>query len=294
MNDAEEQLAERLAIDLERVLGTGILIEDLEIQGEGPVTINVACLVDGRSREIHAEGESAIDAMSNVIRLAAELRLAGAFWQMVGSGLQGAHRPASGASRCCMELGGRPALAADPLQQGDNAAVRRSDDNARGDRTKEERMSLRGRLSLLGAAAVLVAACSSGGATAAPSAGAGSGDTPIAGGLLDKVMKAGKIVMSTDPQYPPQSSLKADGTYEGFDIDVGTEIAKRLGVDIAFETPDFALVSAGNWSDRWDFSVGSDDHHHARARRSSTSRKPYYYTPAQMATSHRPRLQQPG
>lgn len=86
MNDAETQLAERLAIDLERVLGTGILIEDLEIQGEGPVTINVACLVDGRSREIHAEGESAIDAMSNVVRLAAELRLAGAFWQMVGPG----------------------------------------------------------------------------------------------------------------------------------------------------------------------------------------------------------------
>jgi hypothetical protein len=87
VNDAEAQLAERLATDLERVLGTGILIEDLEIEGEGPVRINVACLVDGRSREILAEGESAIDAMSNVIRLAAEMRLAGAFWQMVGPGL---------------------------------------------------------------------------------------------------------------------------------------------------------------------------------------------------------------
>jgi len=84
VNDAEAQLAGRLAIDLERVLGTGILIEDLEIQGEGPVTISVACLVDGRSREIHAEGESAMDAMSNVIRVAAELRLEGAFWQIMG------------------------------------------------------------------------------------------------------------------------------------------------------------------------------------------------------------------
>jgi hypothetical protein len=84
VNDAEERLAGRLAVDLERVLGTGILIEDLEIRGEGPVTIDVACLVDGQSREIHAEGESATDAMSNVIRLAAELRLSGAFWQMVG------------------------------------------------------------------------------------------------------------------------------------------------------------------------------------------------------------------
>lgn len=84
MNDAEEQLAARLALDLERILGTGILIEDLEITGEGPVTISVACLVDGASREIHAEGESAIDAISNVIQLAAELRLSAAFWQMVG------------------------------------------------------------------------------------------------------------------------------------------------------------------------------------------------------------------
>ena len=66
--------------------GTGILIEDLEIQGDGPVTINVACLVDGQSREIRADGESAIDAMSNVIRMAAELRLTAAFWQMVGPG----------------------------------------------------------------------------------------------------------------------------------------------------------------------------------------------------------------
>jgi hypothetical protein len=84
VNDAEAKLAGHLAQDLERILGTGILIEDLEIQGEGPLTISVAWLVDGRSREIHSAGESAIDAMSNVIRLAAELRLEGAFWQIVG------------------------------------------------------------------------------------------------------------------------------------------------------------------------------------------------------------------
>ena len=84
MNDAEEQLARRLAADLERVLGTGILIEDLEIDGEGPVTISVACLVDGMSREIHAEGTTPIEAAATVIRLAADLRLSAAFWQMVG------------------------------------------------------------------------------------------------------------------------------------------------------------------------------------------------------------------
>ena len=84
MNDAEQALAERLATDLERILGTGILIEDLEIQGDGPVTIAVACLVEGTSRKIRAEGESALEAASIVIRLAAEMRLSAAFWQMVG------------------------------------------------------------------------------------------------------------------------------------------------------------------------------------------------------------------
>jgi polar amino acid transport system substrate-binding protein len=165
-------------------------------------------------------------------------------------------------------------------------------------------MSLRGRMSLLGATAVLVAACSSGGgattapseaASAAPSEAAPSASesaapsesasaAPIEGGLLDKVLKAGKIVMSTDPQYPPQSSLKTDGTYEGFDIDVGTEIAKRLGVEIAFETPSWDALTAGAWAERWDFSVGSMTVTSPRQKVLDFS-DPYYYTPAQMAAS---------
>jgi polar amino acid transport system substrate-binding protein len=166
-------------------------------------------------------------------------------------------------------------------------------------------MSLRGRLSLLGVTALLAAACSSGGGAtpaaseaasaaapsdAAPSAAESTAPSesaaasPIEGGLLDKVLKAGKIVMSTDPQYPPQSSLKSDGTYEGFDIDVGTEIAKRLGVEIAFETPSWDALTAGAWGGRWDFSVGSMTITSKRQQVLDFS-DPYYYTPAQMAAS---------
>ncbi len=162
-------------------------------------------------------------------------------------------------------------------------------------------MSLRGRLVLLGTTAVLVAACGGGAATpapptaappteAAPSAAESMAPTeapsagPIAGGLLDKVLTAGTIKMSTDPQYPPQSEIKSDGTYEGFDIDVGTEIAKRLGVAIAFETPDWNLLTAGSWGERWDFSVGSMTITTPREQVLAFS-KPYYYTPAQMAAS---------
>ncbi len=159
-------------------------------------------------------------------------------------------------------------------------------------------MSLRGRMTLLGAAAVLVAACSGGGATTAPATAAPAteppaseaaseapaSEAPIAGGLLEKVLTAGKIVMSTDPQYPPQSSLKSDGTFEGYDIDVGNEIAKRLGVEIAYETPDWNLITAGSWGGRWDFSVGSMTITTPREQVLAFS-QPYYYTPAQIAAS---------
>jgi len=165
-------------------------------------------------------------------------------------------------------------------------------------------MSLRGRLSLLAGVVVVAAACTSGGAsspsaatsvapTTAPTTGASTAPStpaseapasPIAGGLLDKVLKAGTIVMSTDPQYPPQSSVKPDGTYEGFDIDVGTEIAKRLGVEIKFETPTWDALTAGSWGGRWDFSVGSMTITSKRQKVLDFT-DPYYYTPAQMTAS---------
>ncbi len=84
MNDAEAQWAERLGADLERVLRTGIAIQDLEIDGDGPVVIRVACLSDGRAHEIVATGDTVGEAVADVIRKAAETRLTGAFWQIVG------------------------------------------------------------------------------------------------------------------------------------------------------------------------------------------------------------------
>jgi polar amino acid transport system substrate-binding protein len=163
----------------------------------------------------------------------------------------------------------------------------------------------RGRLSLvlLAVAAIAVGACTSSGGTTsseapaseapasqapaseAPASEAPASEAPpIEGGLLDKVMTAGKIIMSTDPQYPPQSELTAEGNYEGFDIDVGTEIAKRLGVEIGFETPSWEVITAGSWAGRWDFSVGSMTITTPRQEVLDFS-DPYYYTPAQMAAS---------
>jgi len=102
--------------------------------------------------------------------------------------------------------------------------------------------------------------------------------------LLAIIQERGEIRVSTDPNYAPQSFLEPDGSFVGFDIDVATEIADRLGVEVAFETPDWDAITAGNWSERWDISVGSMTITEDRKEILSFT-QPYYYTPAQLAAS---------
>jgi polar amino acid transport system substrate-binding protein len=127
-----------------------------------------------------------------------------------------------------------------------------------------------------GRAALLIALFSALAVVAAACGGGSSGD------MLQKIKSAGVIRVNTDPNYAPQSFQRPDGTFEGFDIDVANEIAKRLGVKTTFTTNSFDIMQAGSWNDRWDISVGSTT--------ITTPRKtvldftqPYYYTPAQMA-----------
>ena len=88
------------------------------------------------------------------------------------------------------------------------------------------------------------------------------------------------LTVSTDPAYPPQSSLNDQtGEYEGFDIDVATEIAKRLGVDVGWEAPSWDVITAGGWNGRWDMSVGSMTPTNDRQKVLDFT-EPYYYTPA--------------
>jgi polar amino acid transport system substrate-binding protein len=103
-----------------------------------------------------------------------------------------------------------------------------------------------------------------------------------AGEVLDRVMTRGVMVMSTDAEYPPQSSLNSAGEFEGFDIDVGREIAERLGVAVEFVTPGWEVITSGRWNGRWDVSVGSMTPTEARAQVLDFPAV-YYYTPASLA-----------
>jgi peptide/nickel transport system substrate-binding protein len=102
------------------------------------------------------------------------------------------------------------------------------------------------------------------------------------GGLLDQVMAAGKLVVSTDPNYAPQSFLNDAGELDGFDVNVAQEVADRLGVEVEFTTPDWDLITAGGWAGRWDVSIGSMTPTEARSEVLWFT-DPYYYTPASIA-----------
>ena len=109
------------------------------------------------------------------------------------------------------------------------------------------------------------------------------GESPAGEDLLARVQEEGVIRVSTDPAYPPQSELNEEtGQYEGFDIDVATEIANRLGVEVEWKTPSWNAITSGGWSDRWDMSVGSMTVTEERAEVLHFS-PAYYFTPASAA-----------
>jgi polar amino acid transport system substrate-binding protein len=113
--------------------------------------------------------------------------------------------------------------------------------------------------------------------------------------LLSAIKARGTLRISTDPAYPPQSELvenaaRPAGTkcsadertapeLAGFDIEVAVEIAKRMGVEPCFVTPDWTLITGGSWADRWDISVGSMTITPERMEPLYFS-QPYYTTPA--------------
>lgn len=100
--------------------------------------------------------------------------------------------------------------------------------------------------------------------------------------LLDQVLAAGVLRVSSDANYAPQSYLDENGNWTGFDVEVAREVARRLGVELEMMAIDWDLITAGSWNARWDVSIGSMTVTEERtAVLWFTS--PYYYTPAGFA-----------
>jgi polar amino acid transport system substrate-binding protein len=103
-----------------------------------------------------------------------------------------------------------------------------------------------------------------------------------AGDLLADVKRRGTLMISTDADYKPQSFRNSNGTWVGFDIDVGREVAKRLGVRPAFQSVSFDLITAGSWNGRWDVNIDSMAITPGRTRVLWFT-EPYYFVPASFA-----------
>ena len=87
MNDAERRFAARLADDLERVLGAGLAIDDLELTaGDTESHVRATLLVEGRIETIEATAADVVGLYRPLMERAAEVRLGAAFWRMVGPG----------------------------------------------------------------------------------------------------------------------------------------------------------------------------------------------------------------
>jgi len=140
--------------------------------------------------------------------------------------------------------------------------------------------------SMLVIASLALTACGGGGSTASD--------------LLGAIKERGYILVSTDPNYAPQSFLNTEGKraadtkcpsdalttaeMQGFDVDVAIAIGEALGVETCFATPDWDTITAGAWADKWDVSVGSMTITPERQQVLDFS-IPYYGTPAVVAVN---------
>lgn len=82
------------------------------------------------------------------------------------------------------------------------------------------------------------------------------GTTSTQAKSLEEIQKSGKIVIGTDGTFPPFQFF-ADGKLSGFEIDIGNEVAKRLGVKPEWKPMAFDALLAGLRQDRWDIVIAS-------------------------------------
>ncbi|MCO5973209.1 ABC transporter substrate-binding protein [Actinoallomurus soli] len=73
---------------------------------------------------------------------------------------------------------------------------------------------------------------------------------------LDTIKKNGKIVIATDASYAP-NEFKQNGQIVGFDVDLGTAIAKKLGVTAEFQDVKFDNILPALQSKKYDVGMSS-------------------------------------
>ena len=73
-----------------------------------------------------------------------------------------------------------------------------------------------------------------------------------AGADFDKIKKSGEFRIGTEGTYAPFTYHDADNKLVGFDVEIGREVAKRLGVEAKFQEGKWDGLIAGLDADRYD------------------------------------------
>jgi len=135
-------------------------------------------------------------------------------------------------------------------------------------------------LAALLAMVLVVTACNGGTKNTAATKSSAESST-IGENSLQRVMTAGKLTVVGSGGYPPFNFIDDNGDVIGFDVDVGKEIAKRLGVDLNYVTGEWSGLIEGLRSGRYDGVLGSMAITEERLATVNFT-IPYYYSGAQL------------
>jgi polar amino acid transport system substrate-binding protein len=101
---------------------------------------------------------------------------------------------------------------------------------------------------------------------------------------LDQVLKAGEISFSMSGQYPPFNFVNENNELAGFDVDICSEIARRIGAKPKPLTTAWDGIVAGLLAGKYDLICGSMAITEARLKAIDFS-DPYYRSGAQLFVS---------
>lgn len=96
------------------------------------------------------------------------------------------------------------------------------------------------------------------------------------GDELEKVKAAGKLVIGIEGTYPPFTYHSDDGSLAGLDVELGTALAEKLGVEVEFQEAAWDSLLIGIDSGRFDTVINSVSITDERAEKYDFS-DPYYY-----------------
>jgi polar amino acid transport system substrate-binding protein len=122
------------------------------------------------------------------------------------------------------------------------------------------RKSLVGPLALAAAAALLLSGCVNNEEAPATGGGGGAGisvDEASVALLPDDIKEAGKLVIGTDANYPPNEYKDPNGKVIGWEIDLIDAMAAKLGLETEYKASQFDNIIPSIVGNKLDFGLSS-------------------------------------